>query len=283
MKQWNVLAFALLLAGASIGAARAADIEVRVDAREIARKHVDTRLRLAVKSGPLTLVYAKWIPGEHGPVGALESMIGLEIKANGERLTWSRDPFEPYAIRVAVPRGVDHLDISMESGLAIEGETASSGEPSTSARLAIVSWNQFLLFPKGVDADKVSVSATILAPEGWTAVCALASKSGPGREFEFEDSSLARLIDSPVQMGLYAKLFELKGSAPLADSKHALSMMADSAAALAVPEDFAQGYNRLVAESGALFGSRMYRHCSQILFGCERRTAGRILRRAGCI
>jgi predicted metalloprotease with PDZ domain len=265
MKQWNVLAFALLLAGASIGAARAADIEVRVDAREIARKHVDTRLRLAVKSGPLTLVYAKWIPGEHGPVGALESMIGLEIKANGERLTWSRDPFEPYAIRVAVPRGVDHLDISMESGLAIEGETASSGEPSTSARLAIVSWNQFLLFPKGVDADKVSVSATILAPEGWTAVCALASKSGPGREFEFEDSSLARLIDSPVQMGLYAKLFELKGSAPLADSKHALSMMADSAAALAVPEDFAQGYNRLVAESGALFGSRMYRHYTWLL------------------
>ena len=261
----NVWASALLLASLSIAAAQASDLTVQVDAREIARKHVQTRLTLAARPGPLTLVYAKWIPGEHGPVGALESMIGLQIKANGERLAWSRDPFEPYAIRVAVPRGVDHLDMSMESGLAIEGETSSSGEPGASARLAVVSWNQFLLFPKGVDADKLSVSASVLAPEGWTVACALASKPGSGGGYEFEESSLARLIDSPVQMGLYAKRFDLKGSEPRADIKHALSIVADSAAALVVPEDFAQGYNRLVAESGALFGSRMYRHYTWLL------------------
>jgi len=264
MKQKAVWACTLLLAGLSIGAAQATDLTVRVDAREVARKRVHTELTLAVKPGPLTLVYAKWMPGEHGPTGPLESMIGLEIKANGERLTWSRDPLDMYALRVAVPRSVNHLDVSMESGLATEG-AGSTAAPTSSAQLAIVSWNQFLLFPKGVDADKVSVSATIIAPADWTVVCALESKASPGGAYEFESSTVAQLIDSPVQMGLHAKLIELKGSEPHADITHRLSIMADSAAALALPDGLAQGYSRLVAESGALFGSRMYRHYTWLL------------------
>lgn len=259
MKQEAVWACALLLVGLSTSVAQAADLTVRVDARDIARKRVHTELTLAVKSGPLTLVYAKWMPGEHGPTGPLESIIGLEIKAHDDRISWSRDPLDMYALRVTVPHGVDHLDVSIESGLPTEGEGFTAA-PTSSAQLAILSWSQLLLFPKGVDADKVSVSATLIAPSGWTVVCALASKAGAGGVNEFESSTVARLIDSPVQMGFYAKLIELKGSEPRADIRQSLSIMADSAAALAVPDDFAQGYSRLVAESGALFGSRMYRH-----------------------
>src|SRR5260370_35631568 len=66
-------------------------------------------------------------------------------------------------------------------------------------------------------------------------------------------------------MGLYAKLIELKGSEPHADLTQRLSIMADSAAALALPDELAQGYSRLGAESGALFGSRMYRHYTWLL------------------
>jgi predicted metalloprotease with PDZ domain len=254
----------VLLAALSISAARAADITVRVDARDIARKRVHTELTLAAKPGPITLVYAKWIPGEHGPTGPLGSMISLEIKANGDRLTWSRDPLDMYALRVSIPRGVDHIDVSMESGLPTEdqGFTAAA---TGSAHLAILSWNQFLVFPKGADADKVSVSARVLAPSSWTVVCALKATTGPDGAYEFENSTLARLIDSPVQMGQYAKLIELNGSEPSADLKQSLSVMADSAAALAVPDGFAAGYGRLIAENGALFGSRMYRHYTWLL------------------
>lgn len=264
MKPKNVWACALLLTGLAIGAARGSDLTVRIDAREVESKRVHTFMTLAVKPGPLTLVFAKWIPGEHGPTGPLESMIRLEIKAHGERLTWSRDPLNMYALRVAVPRGVDHLEVLMDSGLATEGGGFTAG-PTSSAQLAVISWNQFLLFPGGVDADKVSVSASIIAPEGWTVVCALDSKAGPSGAREFEGSTVARLIDSPVQMGRYAKLFELKGSEPRPDIKQSLSVMADSAAALTAPDDFAQGYSRLVAENGALFGSRVYRHYTWLL------------------
>ena len=41
--------------------------------------------------------------------------------------------------------------------------------------------------------------------------------------------------------------------------------MADSDAALAVPEDFADSYGRLVAQAGMLFGTRMYRHYTWLL------------------
>ena len=59
-----------------------ADLTVHVDAREIARRHVQTHETLAVKPGPLVLVYPKWIPAEHAPAGPLDSIIGMEITAN---------------------------------------------------------------------------------------------------------------------------------------------------------------------------------------------------------
>jgi predicted metalloprotease with PDZ domain len=254
----------LCFGGAALDAVVAADLGVRVDARQIAARRVHTDLTLQVKPGPLTLVFAKWIPGEHTPTGPLESLIGLEIRANGARLAWSRDPLDMYALRVTVPRGVTALDISMESGLAVDGEGFSSA-PTSSAELAVVSWNQFLLFPKGVDAERISAHAMLVPPAGWTTVSALPSTPAADGARDYGSASVARLIDSPVQMGRHARLVELTGSVPRADLPHALSIMADSAEALTVPDDFAQGYDRLVAECGALFGSRMYGHYTWLL------------------
>lgn len=247
-----------------LGTVRAADVSIRVDASAVAAKRVHTDLTIAVKPGPLTLVYPKWIPGEHGPTGPLNSMIGLDIRANGQRLPWNRDPYEMYALRLTVPRGVDRLEVSMDTGLATEDGDFTAG-PSNSAQLAVISWNQFLLFPKGIDADRVSVDASIVPPAGWSIVCALDSKPVDGSVYAFENASIARLIDSPVQMGVHSKVFELSGSPPGSEIQHKLSIMADSAQALGVPDDFAAGYGRLVAESGALFGSRMYRHYTWLL------------------
>ena len=87
----------------------------------------------------------------------------------------------------------------------------------------------------------------------------------PGCGIELEPVSLARLIDSPVQMGRYMKRIDLPGSAPRPDLSHSIALAADSAAALAVSDDFARGYGRLVAEAGALFGSRLYRHYTWLL------------------
>ena len=254
----------LLAASLFAAAVPAADLTVRVDAREVPRNRVHTDITLAVKPGPLTLVYPKWLPGEHTPTGPLESVIGLEIKANGVRLAWSRDPYDMYALRLTVPHSVDHLELSIESGLATEG-TGFSAAPTGSEQLAILPWNEFLLFAKGEDADRISAVASVILPAGWSLASALASRPVAGGGFEFEAASVARLIDSPVQIGRYAKRVDLPGAQPRPDLGHSISLMADSAAALVTPDDFVERYGRLVAESGALFGSRMYRHYTWLL------------------
>jgi hypothetical protein len=252
------------LAALSCTTAIAADLSVRVDARDVARKRLHVALRLAAKPGPLTLVYPKWMPGEHGPTGPLETIIGLEIRANGARLDWTRDPLDMYALRIVVPRGADHVDVALEAGLATENGTFSAG-PTSSEVLAIIPWNECLLIPKGTDAEKLSTAASLLAPADWTVVSPLRATRAADGGYEFEATTAAGLIDAPAQLGRYARRVELAGSEPGAGLRHSISIMADSAAALATPDDFAAGYGRLVAESGALFGSRPYRSYTWIL------------------
>jgi predicted metalloprotease with PDZ domain len=247
-----------------LGSACAAELNVRLDAREIARKHVHTDLSLAVKPGPLTLVYPKWIPGEHGPTGPLNTLIGMTIRAGGQQLTWQRDPREMFAITVNVPAGSTRLQIALDTGLPTEGGEFTAG-PTSSAQLAVISWNQFVLLPKGRDAAAISTEASLIAPPEWQLRSALALTPQADGSVRLEDASLARLIDSPVQMGRFTKLIELPGSAPFPELRHAIALAADSAEALSVPDDFAASYGRLVAQTGMLFGTRMYRHYTWLL------------------
>src|SRR5581483_5157418 len=241
-----------------------ADLTVRIDARDIARRHLRTHESLAVKPGPLVLVYPKWIPSEHAPAGPLDSIIGLEITANGQRLDWKRDPYEMYAISITVPPGIKQLDITLDSGLPPDGD-GFSGSPDSTARLGIIRWNQYVLLPKGRDAASIGTEGSVQIPTGWQAACALDSQAQEGGTLQFEPVSLAQLIDSPVQMGQFTRRVDLPGSAPHAQIHHAISIAADSEVATEVPADFAQSYGRLAAEAGALFASRHYRHYTWLL------------------
>lgn len=249
-------ALALLLA---LPAVNAADLSVRLDATDVARKRIHTDLVLAVTPGPLTLVFPKWIPGEHAPTGPLDSIIGLTISANDAAVAWHRDPDDLYAFRLTVPAGATKLHIALDSGLATTGDGFSAA-PTSSGRLAVLPWNEFLLLPKGRDAESVSTRASILVPTGWSVACALSARPRPHDAWEFEEASATRLIDSPVQIGRYTRRVPLQGSDPAPRIEHDMVFAADSGAALAVPDDLATGYGRLVAEAGALFGSRPYRH-----------------------
>jgi predicted metalloprotease with PDZ domain len=250
-----VLAVLLLTCVPTFGA----ELTLRIDARDIARRHLQTHETLAVKPGPLVLVYPKWIPAEHAPAGPLDSIIGLEITANGQRLVWQRNPLEMYEISVTVPKGADHLDIALESGLPPDGG-GFSGSPDNTARLAVIRWNQYVLLPKGRDAATLSSTGSVRAPDGWEVACSLDNHKGEGGAVDFEPVSLAQLIDSPVQLGAFMRRVEIPGSAPHPDIHHAIAIAGDTAESTAVPPDFAAGYGNLVAEAGALFTSRHYRH-----------------------
>jgi hypothetical protein len=180
MRSWNKTACTAALAClclACAGLAAAADITVRLDARDLARKRVHSDVTILASPGPLTLVSAKWMPGEHGPSGPLDVMIGLEIKANGQRLAWSRDPFDMHALRIEVPAGADRVEVSLDSALQTEDGHFSEG-PSSTEQLAVISWNEVLLFPKGIDAEKITARATLRAPVGWAVASGMESQAG---------------------------------------------------------------------------------------------------------
>ena len=61
------------------------ELSVEVDAREIGRKLLHTRMELPVETGELILLYPKWIPGIHGPRGPVENLGGPETGVGAKR------------------------------------------------------------------------------------------------------------------------------------------------------------------------------------------------------
>src|SRR4051812_47153854 len=99
----------LLLFGALANAMPAAELTVNADLREAARGLFHASLNIPVQSGSVTLMYPKWIPGEHGPTGPIRDFAVLKISAGGKSLPWRRDLVDMYAFHVEVPAGVTSI------------------------------------------------------------------------------------------------------------------------------------------------------------------------------
>jgi hypothetical protein len=90
----------LLLASAF---AQDSTVTLKVDATDAPRRLFHVQMKMPAPSGSLTLLYPKWIPGEHMPVGPITNLGGLKIMAAGQPLAWRRDDVNMYAFRVDVP------------------------------------------------------------------------------------------------------------------------------------------------------------------------------------
>ena len=80
-------------------------IRLDVDATDTIRHIFRVRETIPVTPGALTLLYPRWLPGNHSPSGRIEQLTGLSLRAGGARLQWTRDPVDVYAFRVHVPNG----------------------------------------------------------------------------------------------------------------------------------------------------------------------------------
>jgi len=235
--------------------ARISPARISVDATDATRRLYHVKMTLPVKPGPLTLLYPQWIPGEHGPTGPVTDLVNVRITANGRTIPWRRDLADMFAFHTAVPDGVTSIDIALEYVAAPESSGFSSGG-STTDKLAVLSWNQLLLYPKGTPADQLNYQADLKVPAGWRYGTALPIETESGQNIQFKPSSLTTLIDSPVLMGSYFKTIDLS---PGASPAHYLHVAADSERATeATPEEVTHLQN-LVKETGALFGARHYR------------------------
>ena len=78
---------------------------------DLDRKIMQVRQVIPVAAGPLTLLYAQWLPGTHSPRGRVSRMSGLQITADGKPLAWTRDPVDVFAFHMTVPPGVASLNV----------------------------------------------------------------------------------------------------------------------------------------------------------------------------
>jgi predicted metalloprotease with PDZ domain len=239
----------------SIPVTAAPALRLAVDASEAPRHILHARLRVPAAPGPLTLVYPKWIPGEHGPTGPIAGLVGLRITAAGKEIPWRRDPEDLYAFHVEVPGRVSELELTFD---AIPGPPGSrhSADVSSSAQVAIVSWNQLVLYPAGTTASAVVVAPSLVLPPGWRQATALAVTGQKGTRTDYAPVSLEALVDSPVLAGRIFRTFDLS---PGATPSHRLQVAAESEAAANLDDVLLLHYRQLVAEAGALFGGRPYR------------------------
>ncbi len=231
-------------------------LELAVDLREAPRRRLHATLTVPVQPGPATLVYPKWIPGEHGPTGPLADLAGLRITAGGVTVPWTRDPEDLFAFHLVVPAGATRLEVRLDALEPIPSQGAFSAGAAETPRLALLSWNHILLYPRGADPGALRVAASVTLPDGWDLGTALAVARREGPRVDFEAATLETLVDSPVLAGRHLTRTAL---ASAEGRPHTLVIAADSPEAAAAPPELRAQLDRLVAEAGALFGARHYR------------------------
>jgi predicted metalloprotease with PDZ domain len=246
---------ALLLTGARAEAQAPEPIRLFVDATQAPQKNLHAHMNFPVKTGPFTLVYPKWIPGEHMPNGPIIQVAGLKFAGGGKTIPWRRDLVDMFAFHLDIPAGVTTLDVDLDFLLSAPAAGYSSGASAT-ASLDVLSWNQVLLYPAGKAAREVTFHPSLRLPAGWKFGTALPVASENAERIEFKPVALNTLVDSPVIAGKYFRRIELTpGQTP----PHYMDIAADSTAALEMPADMEMQFRALVRETGALFGSRHYR------------------------
>ncbi|MGB0035625.1 MAG: hypothetical protein WBP79_09145, partial [Candidatus Acidiferrales bacterium] len=234
---------------------QAAPIRLIVDASQAPQKILHTHMQIPAQAGPLTLLYPKWIPGEHMPDGPIIEVVGLKFSAGGKTIPWRRDLVNMFAFHLTVPRGATSIEADFDFLLSAAASGFSAGASAT-ASLDVLSWNQVLLYPQGYAASDLTYVPSLRLPAGWKFGTALPGARQTGDIVDFDPVALTTLVDSPVISGRYFRAIQLT---PGQNPPHEMDIAADSPAALAMTPDTELHFHQLVAETGALFGSRHYR------------------------
>jgi predicted metalloprotease with PDZ domain len=220
-----------------------------VDASLASRGIAYVHETVPVQPGTLTLVYPKWIPGEHGPTGPLYNLTSIRVKAAGKSLDWRRDTVDLYAFHVEVPSGTSVLDVTFTVLMNAPGDTMSTHN------VTVINWNRYILYQAGVDSHDYYVKPSMTIPSGWDYGCALRDPQRTGNTIAFAPTTLNVVIDSPLDMAQYVKKWTLwQGDGSYVE----LDTFAARPQDLDVPEKTVNAYKRVPAEAFALYGSRHF-------------------------
>ena len=260
-------------------------IELDVDLTDVDQRVIRTQERIPVTPGTITLLYPRWLPGNHAPTGPIEALTGFIVHARdaaGERrrIEWRRHPLNTHAFEIDVPAGTQMLDVDLQFATPIAAE---QGRRLMTPDLLALQWEKALLYPAGHYVSRIRVRPVIRLRADWGYGTALRASEtvqvAPAQtsvtngaqsvastvthqRVQFPDTTLERLVDSPVFAGRHFRAFELDAD-PRSPAK--LNVVADRPALLEATPPQIEAHRKLVREAGKLFGSRHYRHYDFLL------------------
>jgi predicted metalloprotease with PDZ domain len=227
-----------------------------VDARDIAHGIQHAHETLPATPGEMSVVYPKWIQGEHAPSGPVVQVTGLKFTAGDRVLSWTRDPLDAFRFRVSVPEGVATIDADFDYlSPPVRFADSYGGTPNMTPHLALVLFNHVLLLPDSANANDLMVRARVHFPDSWKYDGAVRGEQPQPGLVVMPEMSAAMLVDSPVFAGEFARTIPLTTRTP---ATH-ISLFADAAADLAMSDADIAHLRRVVLEADALFGAHHYR------------------------
>jgi len=229
-------------------------ITLSVDASDTSQGIFRAHETIPVQAGELTLLYPKWLPGNHSPTGPIDKLAGVEVSANGKKLAWTRDKYDVYAFHVEVPQGVSSIDVDYQF---LSARSRGQGRIVMTDEMLNLQWNAVVLYPAGHYSRKITFACSVKLPQGWQLGSALETQSKAGDTTTFKPTTLNTLVDSPVYAGEYFKRVDLD---PGAKVPVHMDLVADAPKYLEMTPGQLKAHRNLVAQAYKLYGSHHYDH-----------------------
>lgn len=267
------LASALLVALVGLGASTASHAEVAppqdvafngtikvvVDATDLDRRIFRVKETIPAKPGPMTVLFPQWLPGHHSPSGPIDQFAGLVVKANGQRVEWTRDVYDVYAFHFEVPAGASSVELEFQQ---LTPQSTRQGRVQMTPEIVNVQWNGVTLYPAGYYANRINVDASVKLPTGWQFGSALEVAGKDGDTVNFKTINYDDLVDSPIFAGKYFKRVDLD---PNGRSPVHLNIVADDPKSLEIKPEQLEIHRNIVKQMDRLYGARHFDHYDYLL------------------
>ena len=230
-------------------------VRLQVNATDLNRRIFDVTETIPVeRAGPLVLFFPEWLPGNHGPVGPIAQLAGLEITANGQRVEWVRDTLHPFAFHLEVPQGATEITARFQH---LSPTTGSQGRVTMTAEMLNIQWEKMLLYPAGRWSRNITVQPSVTLPDGWRFGTALEPETASGAVTTFRPVNLEVLVDSPMFAGVHYRQIDLD---PGGRSPVRANIVADKPESLEATDEQVGILRDLITQADRLYGARHFDH-----------------------
>ncbi len=239
-------------------------ITLSVDATDVTRGIFQMTENIPVNAaGPLTLLYPKWLPGNHSDSGQISQLAGIKFNAGGHLLPWHRDPVDVYAFHIDLPAGAPNIEAQFEF---LAPTDVTQGRIVTTPEMLNLQWDAVILYPAGYYVRRIPVEASVKLPNHWKAAGALEVARQAGATIHYKQVNLETLVDSPLFAGANVRVETLAPGVRL-------NIVADQPEQLGATPEQLQFHRNLVTQAVKLYGAQHYDHYDFLLALSDRQSS----------